>query len=119
MFVCVCCVRIGECFGKGGEWIGIDKDDDVDDDRVSVSFGERERERGFWVSCEGECEEVQGSKPNTGSSCGWKLCGGYWESNVLWRLPLPSRSFLTSFGKEKQLRMRRVTWGEFRGKGAI
>ena len=32
---CWCCVRIGECFGKrkGGRGrIGIDKDDDVDDD---------------------------------------------------------------------------------------
>ena len=73
----------------------------------------RERERGFLVSCELECGEVQGSKPGTGSSCGWKLCGGYWESNVLWRLPLPSLSRLTSFGKQKQLRMRRVTRGEF------
>lgn len=63
------------------------------------------------MSCELECGEVQGSKPETGSSCGWKLCGGVLgeecalEATVMYRLCRGS----PALGREKQLRMRRVT----------
>lgn len=65
------------------------------------------------MSCELECGEVQGSKPDTGSSCGWKLCGGYWESIVLLEATVTVSVAPHQVWEGRTAEDRRVTRGEF------